>query len=229
MLRPMMFTLLMGVLGAGTAWADYASGVRAWNHADYPAAAAAFLPAARAGDAEAQFMMGRLYALGDGVPQDFVQAWLWHDRAARQGHALAAQARDALGDILNARQQAQVRMALPPPPAPAPPPAPVVSERSVLLLPRNGVVTERAHLSAPAATEEGRLLAMADPDTMVRALQRALAREGFDPGPIDGDMGSATRRAIRAYQSAHGEPPNGLVTDAVVRRLGIADQQQAAR
>lgn len=243
MLRPvvlavLMGAVLMGIVTAGAARAGYADGVRAWSRGDYSVAASAFLSAAQAGDRESQFMMGRLYSLGDGVPQNFVLAWLWLDRAARQGHAQAAEARDGLGAILNPQQRAQVQTALapPPPPAPAPPASRAALQpafrETVVLVPRTAVVTQdtgRARLAAPAATEEGRLLAVDDPDGMVRALQRALARDGFDPGPIDGDIGSFTRRAIRAYQSAHGEPPNGLVSEAMLHRLGIAELQQAAR
>lgn len=241
---------------ARPAAADYAGGVQAWVHGDYAAAANAFLGPARLGDAESQYMLGRLYALGDGVPQDFVQSWLWFDRAARQGHAPAAQARDALGAILNTAQKAQVAAAVPvSPPAPPAPPAPVAStlastpasmaaaapeaERvgTLVLVPRRGVVPrsppagspDRASLSAPAATEEGRLLAEAGADQVVRSLQRALAQAGFDPGPVDGEMGSFTRRAIRAYQSAHGLPPDGVLSGVLLRRLGVAELQQAAR
>jgi TPR repeat protein len=40
-------------------------------------------------DAEAQFEMGMKYAVGDGVPHDFVEAAKWYLKAADQGHANA--------------------------------------------------------------------------------------------------------------------------------------------
>lgn len=45
----------------------------------------------------------------------------------------------------------------------------------------------------------------------VTELQRALAREGFDPGAVDGKFGPQTERAVRAFQRA-----NGLEVDGVV-------------
>ncbi len=41
--------------------------------------------AAEAGDAEAQYQMGLNYGLGDGVPEDPVEASRWYRKAAEQG------------------------------------------------------------------------------------------------------------------------------------------------
>ena len=41
---------------------------------------------AAAGDATAQFELGALYYLGQGVPQDYAQAAVWWERAATQDH-----------------------------------------------------------------------------------------------------------------------------------------------
>jgi len=45
--------------------------------------------AAEAGDAEAQFRLGTLYRLGEGVPSDPIEAAIWYRRAAQQGHGMA--------------------------------------------------------------------------------------------------------------------------------------------
>lgn len=134
-------------LPAGAALGDYRSGVAAWGRGDFAAAARDFRPAAETGDAEAQYMMGRLYSLGDGVPRDFVRAWQWFDRAARQGHAAAAEARQSLDQVLTDAQRAQARgqdaapAAVTRAPSP-PPPAAVTADaaRPVLLVPRRGAV-----------------------------------------------------------------------------------------
>ena len=47
------------------------------------------LKSARAGDAEAQYQLGRLYASGDGVLQNGADAALWYRCAAEQGHCRA--------------------------------------------------------------------------------------------------------------------------------------------
>ena len=38
---------------------------------------------------QAQFILGLMYDLGDGVPQDHQQAAVWYRKAAEQGHASA--------------------------------------------------------------------------------------------------------------------------------------------
>lgn len=55
----------------------------------------------------------------------------------------------------------------------------------------------------------------------VRQLQAALAREGFDPGPVDGALGRQTQEALLAYQQARGLAPLGF-TRETLDRLGIA-------
>lgn len=49
--------------------------------------------------------------------------------------------------------------------------------------------------------------------------QRALAAAGYDPGGIDGVVGSGTRRALRAWQQAQGLTPDGHLTAALADRL----------
>jgi TPR repeat protein len=46
-------------------------------------------PLAERGNAIAQFNLGMLYDKGDGVPQDYVQARQWYNKAANQGYAAA--------------------------------------------------------------------------------------------------------------------------------------------
>lgn len=258
MFRPFALAALAGWAMAAPALADYAKGLRAWAHADYAAAAREFLPAAQAGDAESQYMMGRLCALGDGVPKDFVQAWVWFDRAARQGHTMAAEGRDTMQYVLNPSQLAAARALAVPPPAAraapqvaaAPPPEMIRPEhpiegRPVVLVPRRGVVAAPqptsppaasdpataapARLVAPGATEEGRLLARGDLPGQVREVQHALRRAGYYSGPANGVLGPPTRMALRQFQHDTGLPETGLMNVATIDRLLTSDQQQAAR
>jgi TPR repeat protein len=46
-----------------------------------------FLPAAHAGNADAEELIGVMYALGLGVPRDDRRAFEWYMRAAMKGHA----------------------------------------------------------------------------------------------------------------------------------------------
>ena len=58
-------------------------------------------------------------------------------------------------------------------------------------------------------------------DSIAEAVQRALAERGFDPGEIDGAMGSRTRQAIRAFQRSVGLPDTGQSDIATREALGL--------
>ena len=50
-------------------------------------------------------------------------------------------------------------------------------------------------------------------------LQHLLLRRGYDAGSLDGKLGTKTRAAIRAYQSAAGMPADGYPTAPLLERL----------
>lgn len=50
----------------------------------------------------------------------------------------------------------------------------------------------------------------------VRELQRLLARLGYRPGAADGEIGTRTRNAIRAFERAQGMEARGRATDVVL-------------
>ena len=49
--------------------------------------------------------------------------------------------------------------------------------------------------------------------SLERQIQAALAKAGFDPGPVDGKLGPKSRSAIRAWQRANGHPETGSLTE----------------
>lgn len=53
---------------------------------------------AEAGDAQAQFELGQMYAMGEGILQDYVLAHMWLNLAASQGAEGAAEMRNSLGE-----------------------------------------------------------------------------------------------------------------------------------
>lgn len=53
----------------------------------------------------------------------------------------------------------------------------------------------------------------------MREIQLALKRAGYDPGPIDGKMGSQTKAAIKAFQRSQGLEPDGVVGRKTWARL----------
>ncbi|GHA88997.1 hypothetical protein GCM10009069_10070 [Algimonas arctica] len=50
-------------------------------------------------------------------------------------------------------------------------------------------------------------------------LQRRLTALGYDTGGVDGQVGPATRKAIRAWQSANGVPADGYVEQTLLARI----------
>jgi len=68
------------------AWAGtYEDAVAAAAQHDLSKARGLFAEAAQAGDARAQFNLGRMYLRGEGGPRDDAQALLWSEKAADQG------------------------------------------------------------------------------------------------------------------------------------------------
>ena len=71
------------------AWADTETGMDAYNRGDHATTLKELRPLAERGDANAQNNLGVLYYNGEGVPQDYVQARQWFEKAAAQGDAYA--------------------------------------------------------------------------------------------------------------------------------------------
>ena len=63
--------------------------------------------------------------------------------------------------------------------------------------------------------------ARAAPDPTAEAVQRALVERGFDPGEIDGAMGSRTRHALEEFQRSIGLPGTGQADSATLEALGL--------
>ena len=53
------------------------------------------------------------------------------------------------------------------------------------------------------------------------SVQRALARRGYYNGPIDGDIGQGSRRAIARYQQEHGLRVTGSINSSLLNSLGL--------
>ncbi|KPK55942.1 MAG: hypothetical protein AMS22_02875 [Thiotrichales bacterium SG8_50] len=63
---------------------------------------------------------------------------------------------------------------------------------------------------------------------LVKEIQQALAEQGYDPGPVDGQMGARTRAAIRDYERNHGLPETGQATEALLASLRAGPTQPAS-
>ena len=83
---PCRLVLIIVLFLAGAARADpvedLAAGADAYSRGDYAVAAQWFRKSADQGNATAQDSLGVMYVNGEGVPQDYVQAYAWFTLAA---------------------------------------------------------------------------------------------------------------------------------------------------
>lgn len=86
-LRPILILMMFLPLAAGPAAAELEKARDLMDAKAYEEAMAELLPAARSGNAEAEELIGVMYALGLGVERDDVRAFEWYLRASLKGHA----------------------------------------------------------------------------------------------------------------------------------------------
>jgi TPR repeat protein len=81
----------------------------AYNKHDYETAVRLGRTLAERGNSRGRYFLGFLYALGDGVPQNFVLAYMWFSLAAAQGEAEADKFRDRAATSLTPEQLAEAQ------------------------------------------------------------------------------------------------------------------------
>lgn len=193
--------VLMLLAGAVMA-ADFERGLVAYERGEYQSALQELIQLGEAGDADAQYILGRMFARGDGVLQDFTEAYKWYNLAASRGQRLAGPARDAIAERMSAEQmataQAMARDWQPLGRLPSvPEPPPVVAE-----------VPQTAE-EEPAELNE----------TAITRIQLNLKRLGYDIQMIDGQLGASTRAAIRSFQNDRGLSVDGQASRQLLERL----------
>ena len=82
--------LLLALPVGPAAATPLADGMAALRAGDYATARQLLQPLAEQGNAEAQYRVASMHALGQGVPEDQAAAAAWYTRAAEQGHHEAA-------------------------------------------------------------------------------------------------------------------------------------------
>lgn len=70
-----------------------------------------FRRAADQGNALAQYSLGRTHALGQGVPRDYVAAYVWANLATEQGHEDPGRLRELVASGMSAEQLAAAQRA----------------------------------------------------------------------------------------------------------------------
>lgn len=71
---------------------------------DYDEATRWFRKAAEQGDSQAQYALGKIYFKGQGVRQNYIEAYVWGSFAAMQGYRLGNQLRDTVAAVMTAEQ-----------------------------------------------------------------------------------------------------------------------------
>jgi len=91
------------------------------------------------------------------------------------------------------------------------------SENRIVIPARTKTVTSQVEI-APEKVEWRKVLCEVNmTPSVITSLQRALKREGFDPGPIDGVVGNATIQAMEQYQIEEGIDRGGITYEALKR------------
>ena len=103
--RSAMVALSLAV--APSAWADFDAGQAAFDAGRFGEALAEWRAAADEGDGRAMLALGRVHVRGvGGALQNFVEAHMWLNLAARRGESAAAEERDALAAKMTVEQVA---------------------------------------------------------------------------------------------------------------------------
>ncbi|SFZ86255.1 Sel1 repeat-containing protein [Devosia enhydra] len=168
---------------------------------DFAAAAQWFEKAARLGLADSQFNLGMLYARGLGVPQDFAQSYAWFTRAARHGDGDAAKARDDVARSLDAATVTRLAAE-----------AEAWTAEPFDLAANFAPIGTWSRDFDPGLPVENR--------DVVRSVQAALVRLGFDVGTPDGVPGPRTAEAIKAFERATGMSESGGINPRLLAVLG---------
>ena len=85
-MRLAVLALAVALGTAGSARADYFDGLRYWDNGQFAEAVEEWRSAAVDGDRQAMLRLGKVYAAGKGVAQDYVEAHRWLSRAHESDH-----------------------------------------------------------------------------------------------------------------------------------------------
>ena len=86
-MKKIMMMLCLALVFQRSAQAGFSEGATAYNNKNYAQALKEITPLAKAGNADAENLLGLMYYMGQGVLQDYKQALLWLRKAAGQGNA----------------------------------------------------------------------------------------------------------------------------------------------
>ncbi len=109
-MRAILVTLFLAVGLVGPAAAGpLEDSQAAYNKGDYATALRLVRPLADQGNAAAQYNLGLMYSIGQGVPQDYVQAHKWLNLGALDGDKDAIKSRDIVAGKMTPAQIAEAQ------------------------------------------------------------------------------------------------------------------------
>ena len=205
LLRAWVLALGLAFSAVVPAEAEYEVGQIAWDAGRPSEALAAWQSSAEAGDGRAMLALGRVYARGLGVPQDFVEAHKWLNLAAGLGSAEAATERDALANEMTAEERAEARK---------------LARAWWSSMRAAADASDSVRSEEPPAAE---IPASSPPERVLREAQGLLATLGYEPGPADGIWGPTS---VRAYQSFLRD--TGLTGEEVLTADALRTMQRIA-
>jgi TPR repeat protein len=101
--------VLATVLAAQAVAGPFEDGIAAYERNDYSNALRYWRPLADQGNPAAQSNLALMYAKGQGVPRDYVQAYVWSSLSAASGHQEGVKNRDTLARGMTPTQIADAK------------------------------------------------------------------------------------------------------------------------
>ena len=167
----------------------------------FDSAAKWFEEAANRGMKDSQFNLGMLYARGLGVKQDLEASFKWFALAAARGDTDAAKARDDIAKSLDAATVQHLNGEV------------AAWQPAAVNLAANfapiGTWMKEFDPGAPISKLE-----------VVKGVQQALGRLGFDVGTPDGLAGPKTAEAIKSFERGTGMSETGTINPRLLAVLG---------
>ncbi len=102
-------TIFLCLLLVTSACSRFDESVAAYDRGDYETALFEWRRLAKVGYSPAQYNLGVMYYNGNGVPQDYVQAYKWINLATSQGYKYALDKRYIVANELTSAQLAEAK------------------------------------------------------------------------------------------------------------------------
>lgn len=174
---------------------DYDSARNAYDRRDYYNAFSQFSELADQGGPYAQFMLGKMYANGEGVTKDYLQAYKWLYLADTGGVKAADRLKKRIGKQMSKKKINKAKQLA------------IAWQRGTTTSPKKPVAASSSEI------KDRRL---------VKQVQQKLKQHGYYFDTIDGVSGPGTRNAIMVYQHSKGVKEDGRVTESLLNLMGIS-------